>query len=187
MKLSNVEFRKLLPEMMREDLTVKGLSAGVDTMLGWLYEQITMLGFYSGLEHLPEEVLDQLAESLYIPWYRKDADREAKASIIRNQTYVWSKLGTPSAIKSVLSDYYGSAKLEEWFQTGGPPYTFGVFLGSAISEEERGKMLADLNMVKNTRSHVEGLFWAGLWGYYRAFTTWGDLKKKTWGQVKEGT
>jgi hypothetical protein len=72
-KLSDLEFVRLLPQFMREDPAVRGLAAGIDSIVPALAERLETLSTWDCLDKLPEAELDELAWELNIPWYNYGA------------------------------------------------------------------------------------------------------------------
>jgi P2-related tail formation protein len=75
------------------------------------------------------------------------------------------KLGTPWAIKKVLEILNLSGEIKEWFEYGGVPYRFKLFMKSIMSDPELWSKLASLvNEYKNERSWLDGI------GIHREYT-----------------
>ena len=102
MKLSELEFIRLLPQFMREDTAVKGLSLGLDIVIPQLSESIKYLTTWDQIDNLSEAELDELAWELNILWYELDADIEVKRDVIKNSDKVYQHLGTKWAVENVI-------------------------------------------------------------------------------------
>lgn len=126
MKLENVEILKLLPTWMRNDGSIQGLSAGTDVVTKALFSRIKLLSRWDQLDKLSEAELDEMAWELNIQWYDSTASIESKREVIKNSDLVYAKLGTPYAVEQIVTDYFGSGEVREWFQYGGQPFHFKV-------------------------------------------------------------
>ena len=126
MKLEDVEILKLLPYWMREDESVQGLAAGSDEVTKALTAKINLLSRWDKLDQLSEQELDEMAWELNIQWYDSTASIEAKRSVIRNSDLVYAKLGTSYAVEQIVTSYFGSGEVREWFEYGGKPHHFKV-------------------------------------------------------------
>lgn len=127
MRLNQVEMRPLLPTWMRGDAADLGLSKGVEDALRPAADKADRLTIWDKLDDLPDAYLDELAWSLDVDWYDQGADHSAKAEIIRQADFVHQKLGTVSAVESVISTYFRVGRVREWPEYGGLPHHFKVF------------------------------------------------------------
>lgn len=159
MRLSTLEFIRLLPVFMRDDLAVKGLSAGIDEIVPQLAESISVLTTWDHIDDLPEEELDDLAWELNILWYDKGASIDAKREVIKDSDMVYKKLGTKWAVENVINAYFGDGYLREWFEYEGEPGYFRVYSSNpTVSEEKLNEFLNILNKVKRHSSILEAIF-----------------------------
>ena len=82
MKLSTLEFIRLLPQFMREDGAVKGLSAAMDEIVPELAQSTATLSTWDHIDELSEDELDALAWELNILWYDTGASLDTKRALI---------------------------------------------------------------------------------------------------------
>lgn len=61
MKLSTLEFIRLLPAFMRDDAAVRGLAAGLDEIIPGLAQSLSRLTTWDRIDELSEDELDDLA------------------------------------------------------------------------------------------------------------------------------
>lgn len=159
MKLSNLEFIKLLPQFMRNDEAVRGLAAGIDSIVPQLAAEIEKLSTWDHINELSEAELDELAWELNILWYDTSASIEVKRNIVRDSDQVYKKLGTPWAVERVINTYFGEGYIEEWFQYGGTPGTFRVYsTNPSITESKLQEFLHILGKVKRASAQLDGVF-----------------------------
>lgn len=126
MRLQEAEILKLLPAWMREDPAVQGLAAGTDKLTQSIYSKIKLLSRWDQIDSLSDAELDEMAWELNIQWYESTAPIETKRKVIRNSDIVYSKLGTSYAVEQLVTDYFGSGQVREWFEYGGKPHHFKV-------------------------------------------------------------
>lgn len=158
MKLQNIEFIRLLPQFMRDDDAVRGLSAGLDEIIPRIAASIELLPSWDCLEYLPESELDELAWELNILWYDTGADIEVKRDLIRNSDKVYAHLGTKWAVEAVIKSYFGDGYIAEWFEYDGTPGHFRVYSANPTLNNERlNEFLNLLNKVKRASSKLDGI------------------------------
>lgn len=159
MKLSNLEFLKLLPQFMRNDNAVRGLAAGIDSIVPKLAAEIEKLSTWDRIDELSEAELDDLAWELNVLWYNSSAPIEVKRNIIRDSDKVYKKLGTKWAVENVINTYFGDGYIEEWFQYGGEPGTFRVYsTNPSITEAKLQEFISILNKVKRASAKLDGVY-----------------------------
>ena len=113
MKLNNLEFIKLLPQFMRDDAAVHGLSVGIDTAIRRLADSVANLSTWDRIDYLSEKELDDLAWELNILWYDYGADIAVKRDVVKNSDMVYKHLGTKWAVENVIASYFGNGYIEE--------------------------------------------------------------------------
>ena len=115
MRVSEIDFVKFLPDLMQDDPDVIAIAKAQTNFYRKIVEKINVLSRWGKFEQMTEEELDLFAEDFYIPWYKTSDTKDIKVSNLEHFVEVWSRLGTPKAIETVLEDIYGSAELIEWF------------------------------------------------------------------------
>ena len=159
MKLSTLEFIRLLPTFMRGDAAVQGLAAGLDEIIPGLAQSIGRLTTWDRIDELTEDELDDLAWELNILWYDKAAGIDAKREIIKSSDEVYRHLGTKWAVESVINSYFGEGYLREWFEYDGEPGHFRVYSTNAtINNERLVEFLNLLYKVKRASSKLDGIY-----------------------------
>ena len=159
MKLSTLEFIRLLPTFMRGDAAVQGLAAGLDEIIPGLAQSIGRLTTWDRIDELPEDELDNLAWELNILWYDKPAGIDAKREIVKSSDEVYRHLGTKWAVESVINSYFGEGYLREWFEYDGEPGHFRVYSTNAtINNERLVEFLNLLYKVKRASSKLDGIY-----------------------------
>jgi P2-related tail formation protein len=155
-KLKDMEFIELLPVFMRKDAANIGLSKGVDKVIKMFAAYGWHLSVWPAIDDLTEDELDELAWELNITWCERSADLEAKRKIIKGSDEVKRNLGTGWAVEQIISAYFGSGYIEEWFEYDGEPGHFKVFSSNpSITQENLNKFLRILEKVKRKSAHLE--------------------------------
>lgn len=158
MKLSTLDFIRLLPQFMRDDTAVQGLAAGLNEIIPPLSESVQTLSTWDHIDELGEAELDELAWELNILWYDPTATIEIKRNLIRNSDKVWRHIGTKWAVENVIETYFGEGRIEEWFEYGGQPGRFRVHSNNPdLSQNKLEEFLNVLNKVKRASAKLDGI------------------------------
>lgn len=159
MKLGSLEFLRLLPQFMRDDLAVRGLASGIDTIVPQLAASVEKLTTWDHIDDLTEDELDALAWELNILWYDKSTSLDTKRDLVKNSDLVYQRLGTKWAVESVIQSYFGEGYIKEWFEYEGEPGYFRVYsTNPTLNNERLTEFLNILNKVKRHSSKLEGIY-----------------------------
>lgn len=159
MKLSTLEFARLLPAFMRGDLAVQGLARGIDGIIPGLATSVQRLTTWDKIDELNESELDALAWELNIMWYDKTASIGAKRELVLNSDKVYRRLGTKWAVENVIQTYFGDGYIKEWFEYNGTPGYFRVYsTNPTLNNERLTEFLNILNKVKRHSSKLDGIY-----------------------------
>ena len=170
MRLTDLEFRRLLPSWMRGDLADLALGRGVDSTLRRVAPDLDLLSVWQAIDRLPEPVLDELAWALDIRWYDSGASIQTKRDLVLKSDLVHMRLGTVDALASVVASYFGVGRVREWFDYAGDPHHFKVFTTdpSVVEDENLTRFLDMLYKVKRLSSKFDGVQ-VGLTGEQRVY------------------
>lgn len=159
MKLTDIEFIKLLPQFMREDKANQGLAAAIDEIVPQLARSVELLSTWDHIDELSEAELDELAWELNILWYDHGADISVKRELVKNSDKVYQRLGTKWAVENVINSYFGEGHVEEWFEYGGEPGHFRVSSPNpSLNAESFDAFINLLNKVKRASAKLDGVF-----------------------------
>lgn len=159
MRLDNLQFIGLLPHWMRGDAANVGLANGIDKVSAPVIKRLPLLSTWDKIDELDEWELDEIAWEWNLFWYALNAPIETKRQLIKTGLQVWSKLGTPWACEQVISAYFGTGYISEWFEYGGKPGTFKVYsTNPEITGDRVNEFLYILNMVKRGSAQLDGIF-----------------------------
>ena len=161
MKLSELEFLRLLPQFMQEDPAVKALSLGVDIIIPTLAKSLEKLTTWDQIDNLNEGECDEMAWELDIDWYDSDGmTLEEKRETIKMAQQIKRKRGTKWAVERLISAYFGVGYVVEWYDIGTAPYTFAVMTTNpTITAEAFRKFVEAAKVAKNERSHIVGVYY----------------------------
>lgn len=163
MKLSDIEFVRLLPQFMQNDCSVRGLAAGIDSIIPQIAAELQKLSTWDSIDKLSEAELDELAWELNIQWYDKGATIDVKRNLVKESDKVYKKLGTKWAVENVIQTYFGEGYIEEWFEYGGEPGHFRVNSSNpTLTESKFSEFLTLLNKVKRASAKLDGVYISSL-------------------------
>ena len=163
MKISELEFARLLPTFMRDDEAVIALSRAVDRLLGEPGKRLHTIRTWDQIDELNEAECDELAWELDIDWYDSTGmSLREKRETIKVAQQIKRKRGTKWSVEGLISAYFGTGYVQEWYESGGAPYTFMVFTTNAtIGAKNYDKFMEAITAAKNERSHLVRVFY--LW------------------------
>ena len=157
-ELKAVSLLDIMPPNLLEDENVKAAALAIDTELLKVTESIKECLHVARLNELPEAVIDLLAWQWHVDFYKPDLTIEQKKNMVRTSIDVHRHKGTPYAVETVVKAYLKNAVVREWFEFGGDPYTFKIETsGFTASKDSVKELIAAINSVKNTRSHLAGI------------------------------
>ena len=161
MKISELDFVRLLPVFMRDDAAVIALSEAVNRLLGEPGKRLSTIRTWDKLDELNETECDELAWELDIDWYDSTGmGLEEKRDTIKLAQQIRRKRGTKWAVERLISAYFGEGYIAEWYEIGESPYTFMILTtNTSIVATDYDKFVTAINAAKNERSHLAGIFY----------------------------
>lgn len=161
MKISDLDFARLLPVFMRDDLAVKALCEAVNKLIGEPGKRLSTIRTWDKIDELNEAECDELAWELDIDWYDSTGmSLEEKRDTIKVAKQIKRKRGTKWAVERLISAYFGEGYVLEWYETDGAPFSFIIMhTATEISAENYNKFVQAANAAKNERSHIAGIFY----------------------------
>ena len=142
--LTRENLLETLPVALRLDRSVTALASAMAEMLAQRPEEIDRLRIYPDVFRLDEKLLDILAYDFKVDWWDSEYSLEEKRRVLRDNWNVHRTLGTKYAVETVLGDIFPGAWVEEWFEYGGSPYCFRLFLPvqDGVSEDRQRRGLS---------------------------------------------
>lgn len=161
MRISELDFVRLLPVFMRDDEAVIALSNAMNQLMGEPCRNLSTIRTWDRIGELSEAECDELAWEFDIDWYDSTGmGLEEKRETIRLALQIKRKRGTKWAVERLISAYFGAGYVVEWYEIGASPYTFMVLTTNAnITAENFDKFVEAANAAKNERSHIAGVFY----------------------------
>lgn len=140
----------------------KAFSAAIQRLTAEFYVKIEGFIFWGDIENASPVLLDALAAETDVPFYTTDLPLEQKRSMIAAVFVYNSRIGTVSAVQSILNAAFGGGKVTEWFDYGGEPYHFKLnlpvdFGNKYISQEVIENFYKMLEKAKNKRAKLDEL------------------------------
>lgn len=112
------------------------------------------------IDNVPSDALPHLAEQYHVTgnegWLQCRNDDE-KRDLIKRAIEVHRYKGTKYALRKIFDMFGIEGKINEWFETGGEPFTFSVdldFVSKGLDYELIAKLEDLINEYKNVRSHL---------------------------------
>lgn len=162
MRISEIDFLKFLPDLMQDDPDAIAITAAQNKFYRKIASKIDIMSRWGKFAEMTEEELDLFAQDFYIPWYKTSDTKAVKVSNLEHFIDVWSTLGTPKAIETVLEDIYGSAVLIEWFSNK-KNYNNGEFAVqvkdfTSFTQENKNRLYRILEVVKRKSQKLSSVF-----------------------------
>ena len=160
--MRSADFTDRLPGALRHDPKMRALAEAMAGQMLGVWGEVRKALIYPRIGELPEGLVDILAYDFHIDWYDYSYPLSVKRDILRNGMRVHEKMGTKYAVETALRDVYKSARVEEWFEYGGEPYTFRVIIDvgvDGLTDEMKKKLEGKMRHYKNLRSHCENFIY----------------------------
>ena len=161
MKVSELEFLRLLPAFMRDDEAAIALSKAMNRLIGEPSKRLKTLRVWDNIDNLNEAECDELAWELDVDWYDSTGmSLEEKQATLKIAQQIKRKRGTKWAVEQLISAYFGEGYIMEWYEMYGTPYTFvALTTNPHITAQNFGKFVEAVKAAKNVRSHLAGVFY----------------------------
>lgn len=156
--LMDFDLTRLLPEPLKNDITMLALGRAVSDELKRSAELARLAVIYPCVEQLNEPLLDILAVDFKVDWYDFNGTLSEKRKSIKECIYIHRYKGTKFAVETALRSVYENVSVSEWFEYGGEPYHFKVTIfDSTNDKEKRARVLEKVKYYKNLRSVLDGV------------------------------
>ena len=161
MKVSNMDFIKLLPAFMQDDEAAIALSKAVNKLIGEPGKRLATIRTWDKVAELTEAECNELAWELDIDWYDSEGmSLTEKRNTIKLAQQIKRKRGTKWAVERLIGAYFGEVYVMEWFEMDDSPYTFAALTTNANTDGENFNKFVDaVQAAKNVRSHIAGVFY----------------------------
>ena len=161
MKVSDLDFLRLLPAFMRDDEAAIALSKAMNKLISEPGSRIPSIRTWDEIDRMSEAELDELAWELDVDWYDSTGmSLEEKRATLKIAQQIKRKRGTKWAVERLISAYFGEGYIMEWYEMYGTPYTFVALTTNAhITAQNYEKFVEAVKAAKNVRSHLAGIFY----------------------------
>ena len=151
--------KEIAPPNLLKDPIIKALLESTDPQLQKVKEQIINVIIYPRIDEIEDEsLLDLLAWQFHAEGYELAQTIEEKRNLVKNAIELHRYKGTKYAVEGVLKTLNLSGEIREWFEYGGQPYRFKLFMKSIMSDPALWEKLISLvNEYKNERSWLDGI------------------------------
>ena len=126
MKLSTLEFLRLLPEFMRDDPAIKGLADAVEDILASPAQEVPNATVWNRIDQMDEAQLDELAWELDIDLWSTSWCIATKRATAKSSDRIYQKRGTKWAVEQVVKDVFYGGYVMEWTEYSGEPFHFRI-------------------------------------------------------------
>ena len=133
MKLQDIDFKKLLPEFMRNDKFDSILADAISEFFQKNSIDMQRVVIVGQTANLNEAELDQIAKDENIFWYINSADISTKRQVINDAPLVFNRLGTAWAVEKIMNSYLAGCELIEWFNEDDLEHDYFRFRTNDIS------------------------------------------------------
>lgn len=138
---------------------LKDFEAATNSRFSLLKEN--QLRWLNNPDKCPEHILPWLGWALSVDVWNENWAVSIRRNIIKASVNIHRHRGTIGALKQALEAFkFDNVKVEEWFQYGGTPYTFRVFI-EIVTEDfdinDLTEVYTTISQAKNARSHLESL------------------------------
>ena len=144
MKVSNMDFIKLLPAFMQDDEAAIALSKAVNKLIGEPGKRLATIRTWDKVNELTEAECNEMAWELDIDWYDSEGmNLTEKRNTIKLAQQIKRKRGTKWAVERLIGAYFGEGYVMEWFEMDDSPYTFAALTTNANTDGENFNKFVD--------------------------------------------
>ena len=116
MKVSELDFLRLLPAFMRDDEAAIALSKAMNKLISEPGSRIPSIRTWDEIDNMSEAELDELAWELDVDWYDSTGmSLEEKRETLKLAQQIKRKRGTKWAVERLISAYFGEGYVMEWY------------------------------------------------------------------------
>lgn len=160
MKVSELDFLRLLPAFMRDDEAVIALSNAMNKLMGEPAKRLSTIRTWDKIDELNEAECDEMAWELDVDWYDSTGmSLEKKRATLKEAQQIKRKRGTKGAVQRLITSLLGEGEIAEWYEIDGEPYTFFILTTSEeITTENYARFMETVDAARNERSHIAGIY-----------------------------
>lgn len=157
-KLQDIQPADILPEGLRNDVSAMGIAYAVCRQIQkWCAYNDSIMIYYM-LESMPDEVLDLMATEYRTPAYSPNYSIDVKRALIADTMLYFMKLGTPMAVRRIVTSIFQSGTVQEWFEYGGKPHHFKINIANPnVGPDDLNEFVRQLKSVKRLSSWLDSI------------------------------
>ena len=156
MKVSELEFLRLLPAFMRDDEAAIALSKAINRLIGEPSKRLKTLRVWDNIDNLNEAECDELAWELDVDWYDSiGMSLSEKRATIKAVQQIKRKRGTKWSIEELITSAFGMGRVSPWYAYGGYPFGFKIQTNATLRKDGMTYFLSMIDKVKSTRDHID--------------------------------
>lgn len=149
--LDDVSLLDILPG----GLEVKDEARAIDPQLRAIDTDAPII--YTRIDALSSGILDHLAAQYDVTVWRDDWPDNVKRSVLKTAIADKSRKGTFASVKNAVSSLGPAVSIKEWWQYGGAPHTFKIFVAQSkidghVAADVQADILAAVDDAKPARS-----------------------------------
>lgn len=173
MKVSELDFLRLLPAFMRDDEAAIALSKAMNQLIGEPSKRLKTIRTWDKIDNLTDQECDELAWELDIDWYDSTGmSLDEKRETLKLAQQIKRKRGTKWAVERLISAYFGEGYVMEWYEMYGTPYTFvALTTNPHITAENYAKFVEAVKAAKMNARTLRACFISGSRARIRALST----------------
>ncbi|MGN0706568.1 MAG: phage tail protein I [Faecalibacterium sp.] len=157
-KFSDIQPSDLLPEGLRDDVEAMAIAYAVCRQIEKWCAYNDSIRIYYMISSAPDNILDLLAAEYKTPAYSPKYSIEVKRALIADTMLYFMKLGTPQAVRRIVTSIFQSGTVSEWFDYGGEPHHFRINISNPnIGPDDLNEFVVQLQNVKRLSSWLDSI------------------------------
>lgn len=151
-----------LPPALKEDESTEALAEATAGALVNRLAETDRLRIICNIDNLEEPLLAILAHDFKVDWWDPSYSLEEKRKTVKGSWRVHKLLGTKAAVETALRAVYPNTTVEEWFEYGGKPFHFRIWINLTdddIDSDRMRRILDRLIYYKSLRSHNDDIWY----------------------------
>lgn len=157
MKINEISLLDVIPAHMRDDRNIRGFARAWDYMYSYLNECMKSVSIMENLHNFTEETLDEIAETMGIPWYDTGFEKSKKIAAIEHYEHNCFELGTMAAVMRVIEDCFSDVRILQWYEYGGKPFRFRIVTTDELEGVDIEHVLLYIARVKPVKAILESI------------------------------
>lgn len=157
-KIQDIQPADILPEGLRDDVSALGIAYAVCRQIEkWCVFNDGIMIYYM-IASLPDEILDLMAAEYRTPAYSTKYSTDVKRTLIADTMLYFMKLGTPMAVRRIITSIFQSGTVSEWFEYGGEPHHFRINISNPnVGPNDLDEFVRQLRSVKRLSSWLDSI------------------------------